>query len=88
MLISVMMLMITVTTMKMPSLISMKIGEGFAAEYSHTDEEDGDDDDDANISTNADNDNNANDAKGSHHERKVQFFLTLFKRPLTPPPFI
>ena len=49
MLISVMMLMITVTTMKMPSLISMKIGEGFAAEYSHTDGEDGDDDDDANI---------------------------------------
>ena len=26
--------------------------------------------------------------KGSHPERKVQFFLTLFKRPLTPPPFI
>ena len=24
--------------------------------------------------------------KGSRHERKVQFFLTLFKRPLTPPP--
>ena len=24
--------------------------------------------------------------KGSHPERKVQFFLTLFKRPLTPPP--
>ena len=23
--------------------------------------------------------------KGSRHERKVQFFLTLFKRPLTPP---
>ena len=26
--------------------------------------------------------------KGSRHERKVQFFLTLFKRPLTPPPFV
>ena len=26
--------------------------------------------------------------KGSHPERKVQFFLTLFKRPLTPPPFV
>ena len=26
--------------------------------------------------------------KGSHPEGKVQFFLTLFKRPLTPPPFI
>ena len=25
--------------------------------------------------------------KGSHPERKVQFFWTLFKRPLTPPPF-
>ena len=25
--------------------------------------------------------------KGSHPLRKVQFFLTLFKRPLTPPPF-
>ena len=24
--------------------------------------------------------------KGSRHERKVQFFLTLFKRPLPPPP--
>ena len=24
--------------------------------------------------------------KGSHRIRKVQFFLTLFKRPLTPPP--
>ena len=24
--------------------------------------------------------------KGSHPLRKVQFFLTLFKRPLTPPP--
>ena len=24
--------------------------------------------------------------KGSHPERKVQFFLTLFKRPLSPPP--
>ena len=27
------------------------------------------------------------DDKGSHPPRKVQFFLTLFKRPLTPPPF-
>ena len=27
-----------------------------------------------------------NQTKGSRHERKVQFFLTLFKRPLTPPP--
>ena len=27
-------------------------------------------------------------SKGSNHERKVQFFLTLFKKPLTPPPFI
>ena len=26
--------------------------------------------------------------KGSHPLRKVQFFLTLFKRPLTPPPFV
>ena len=26
------------------------------------------------------------DYKGSHPPRKVQFFLTLFKRPLTPPP--
>ena len=26
--------------------------------------------------------------KGCHPPRKVQFFLTLFKRPLTPPPFI
>ena len=26
-------------------------------------------------------------AKGCHPERKVQFFWTLFKRPLTPPPF-
>ena len=26
--------------------------------------------------------------KGSPHFKKVQFFLTLFKRPLTPPPFI
>ena len=26
--------------------------------------------------------------KGSHPERKVQFFLTLFKRTLTPPPFV
>ena len=26
-------------------------------------------------------------AKGSHPLRKVQFFWTLFKRPLTPPPF-
>ena len=26
--------------------------------------------------------------KGSHPERKVQFFWTLFKRPLTPPPFV
>ena len=26
-----------------------------------------------------------NHYKGSRHERKVQFFLTLFKRPLTPP---
>ena len=25
--------------------------------------------------------------KGSHREGKVKFFLTLFKRPLTPPPF-
>ena len=25
-------------------------------------------------------------SKGSHPPRKVQFFLTLFKRPLTPPP--
>ena len=25
-------------------------------------------------------------SKGCHPERKVQFFLTLFKRPLTPPP--
>ena len=25
------------------------------------------------------------DCKGSHRVRKVQFFLTLFKRPLTPP---
>ena len=25
------------------------------------------------------------ESKGSHPERKVQFFLTLFKRPLTPP---
>ena len=25
--------------------------------------------------------------KGSHPERKVQFFLTFFKKPLTPPPF-
>ena len=25
--------------------------------------------------------------KGSHPERKVKFFWTLFKRPLTPPPF-
>ena len=39
-----------------------------------------------------DNDDNINDNKdksdkGSHHFKKVQFFLTLFKRPLTPPPF-
>ena len=27
-----------------------------------------------------------NSIKGSRHERKVQFFLTLFKRPLAPPP--
>ena len=27
-----------------------------------------------------------NDNKGSHRVRKVQFFLTLFKRPLPPPP--
>ena len=26
------------------------------------------------------------DGKGCHRVRKVQFFLTLFKRPLTPPP--
>ena len=26
--------------------------------------------------------------KGSRHVRKVQFFLTLFKRPLAPPPFV
>ena len=26
-------------------------------------------------------------SKGSHPEGKVQFFWTLFKRPLTPPPF-
>ena len=26
--------------------------------------------------------------KGSRHERKVQFFLTLFKRPLTTPPLL
>ena len=26
-------------------------------------------------------------AKGCPHFKKVQFFLTLFKRPLTPPPF-
>ena len=26
--------------------------------------------------------------KGSHRVRKVQFFWTLFKRPLTPPPFV
>ena len=31
---------------------------------------------------------NKADTKGSHPFRKVQFFLTLFKRPLTPPPFI
>ena len=29
----------------------------------------------------------ANVNQGSHPERKVQFFLTLFKRPLPPPPF-
>ena len=28
----------------------------------------------------------ANITKGSHPERKVHFFLTLFKRPLAPPP--
>ena len=27
------------------------------------------------------------DDKGSHPPRIVQFFLTLFKRPLSPPPF-
>ena len=26
--------------------------------------------------------------KGSHPERKVQFFLTLFEKPLTPPPLL
>ena len=33
-------------------------------------------------------DDDCDDGKGSHPPRKVQFFLTLFKRPLTPPPFI
>ena len=30
----------------------------------------------------------SNRYKGSHPKRKVQFFLTLFKRPLTPPPLL
>ena len=31
-------------------------------------------------------DRDGDDGKGSLHVRKVQFFLTLFKNPLTPPP--
>ena len=38
------------------------------------------------VEDNVDDDVDDNWDKGSHHERKVQFFLTLFKKPLTPPP--
>ena len=33
-------------------------------------------------------DNQKDTTKGCHHEGKVQFFLTLFKRALTPPPLL
>ena len=55
-----MMMMITVTMMKMPSLMSMRIRKGFAAEYCHPDEHDADD---ADVGVDADDDDGDNDAE-------------------------
>ena len=58
--------------MMMPSLISMKIGKGFTAEYCHSVEDCNDDDDDANISANADDDDSdANDADVDEDTERV-----------------